>query len=57
VKLAHLECLKTELIYHQILVPIERGHLLDLEDREVVEFMFLISARCFQNVSPISVRV
>jgi hypothetical protein len=36
VKLAHLECLKTELIYQQIIVPIERGKLLDLADREVV---------------------
>lgn len=33
VKLAHHECLKTELIYHQILVPIERGKLLDLGER------------------------
>jgi hypothetical protein len=57
VKQAHLECLKTELIYYQLIVPIERGELLNLGDREVVEFMFLIAARCFQNVSPISLKV
>lgn len=35
-KETHLECLKTELIYNELLLAIENHKLLDLNEREVV---------------------
>lgn len=47
----HLECLKTELIYREIILPIEKSQMLDFKLRKVVELMYLLSARCYFNMS------
>lgn len=49
----HLECLKTQFIYREIIMPIESGEWLRLSERSTVEFMYLLTARCFNNMSPI----
>lgn len=53
-KETHLECLKTELIYDEIIEPIKQNKLLDLECRTVIEFMYLLSTRCLNNMSVIN---
>lgn len=52
-----VECLKTELIYEEIFEKIEKNGLLDLEEREVKEFMYMLTARCFLNISPINAKM
>lgn len=47
----HLECLKTELILRDIILPIEERKMLDLNNRKSVELMYLLSSRCFINMS------
>ena len=47
----HLECLKTELILKEIINPIEMENIFPLNNRKVVEMMYLLSARCFFNMS------
>lgn len=45
------ECLKTEFILKEIVIPIEKRHLLNFNDRKNVELMYLITSRCFLNMS------
>ena len=48
--MAHLEVLKTEAIYKRVLKNI-RNTKFHTSSREALEFMYLLSARCFNNIS------
>ena len=56
-KEAHLECLKTELLYNQIIRPIQEHKVFEMSERQTVELMYLLSVRGFNNMSPISDRI
>jgi hypothetical protein len=51
VKNNHLECLKTELIYIEIVEKIEKNQMLDLDNRDVIELIYLLLTRCYSNIS------
>jgi hypothetical protein len=53
-RVTHLECLKTQLIYNEIVQKIEVNSLLDLCERQNVEFMYLLCTRCKNNISVIN---
>lgn len=49
----HLASLKTELIFNEIFTLIETRNLLNFEERETIEFAYLLLSRCFLNMSPL----
>ena len=50
-KIQYLECLKAELWLEQVIFPIEDDHLFNMKSRRVSEMMYLLSSRCFLNLS------
>ena len=50
-RVTHLECLKTELILKEMIIPIEMNNVFKTQSRRVIELMYLLSARCFFNMS------
>ena len=38
----------------EVIEKIQQYKMLDLEEREVIEFMYLLSVRCFFTISPIN---
>ncbi len=53
-QIAHLECLKTQFVYREIIYPLEISGIISCQDRDALEFYYLLSARCFSNMSPIN---
>jgi hypothetical protein len=49
----HAECLKTEIIFNKIIKVIENYNMLKIDERKVIEMMYLLCARCRNNISPI----
>jgi hypothetical protein len=47
------DCSKIECVFNEIIEPIEKRKLFDLDSREVIKMMYLLSARCFLDISPI----
>jgi hypothetical protein len=48
---AHLECLKTQFVYRELIFPMEVSEL--KADRNTIELYYLLAARAFNNMSPI----
>lgn len=47
----YLDCKKTQLIIYRLITPIEQSGVFDMNKRKVVELMYLLSTRCFCNLS------
>lgn len=47
----YFEAQKSNFILNSILKPIRNDNLLDFKERKNIEFMYVVSSRCFRNVS------
>jgi hypothetical protein len=52
-----IECLKNELIYQEVIAKLEGKQMLDMTERVSIELIYLLSSRCFLNLSPIKLHM
>ena len=53
----YVECLKTEFILKDIIIPIEEKKVFSLKDRKTIELLYLLSSRCYCNMSTVQFQI